>query len=60
MQKAGEVLDFAAEDWTDPTGQSFPRLRTIDDLRGDLDFQEAATDAVIAAVPFHAKAGAAE
>jgi antitoxin HicB len=60
MQKAGEVLEFAAEDWSVHTGREFPKARTIDELRGDLEFQEAATDAVIAAVPFRAKAEAAE
>lgn len=60
MQKAVEVLAFAAEDWTENTGQSFPQPRTIDDLRGDLDFQEAANDAVIAAVPFRATVEAAK
>jgi predicted RNase H-like HicB family nuclease len=60
MQKAGEVLEFAAEGWTELQGQDFPAPRTIDELRSDLDFQEAATDAVIAAVPFRAKAVAAE
>ncbi|MCX7314997.1 MAG: type II toxin-antitoxin system HicB family antitoxin [Alphaproteobacteria bacterium] len=60
MQKAREVLEFAAEDWSDHTGREFPNARTIDELRGDLVFQEASTDAVIAAVPFRAKAVAAE
>ena len=60
MQKAGEVLDFAAEDWSDHTGSAFPEPRTIDQLRADLDFQDAATDAVVAAVPSRAKAEAAE
>lgn len=60
MQKAAEVLEFAAEDWADLEGKVFPAPRTIDELRGNLEFQEAATDAVIAAVPFHAKAEAAE
>jgi predicted RNase H-like HicB family nuclease len=60
MQKAGEVLEFAAEDWTDLEGKKFPMPRTIDQLRSDLEFQEAANDAVIAAVPFRAKAEAAE
>lgn len=60
MQKAGEVLEFAADDWSDHTGREFPKARTIDELRGDLGFQEAATDAVIAAVPFRAKVEAAE
>ena len=36
IQKAGEVLEFAAEDWTDHTGREFPQPRTIDDLRADL------------------------
>jgi hypothetical protein len=53
-------LEFAAEDWTDHTGREFPQPRTIDDLRADLEFQEAAPDAVIAAVPFRVKAEAAE
>ncbi len=60
MQKAGEVLEFAAEDWSNHTGRAFPQPRTIDELRSDLEFQEVAADAVIAAVPFRAKAVAAE
>lgn len=60
MQKAGEVLEFAAEDWLDHTGKDFPQPRTIDALRATLEFQEAATDAVIAAVPFRVVAEAAE
>jgi predicted RNase H-like HicB family nuclease len=60
MQKAVEVLEFAAEDWPDLEGKKFPAPRTIDQLRGDLAFQDAATDAVIAAVPFRTKAEAAE
>jgi predicted RNase H-like HicB family nuclease len=60
MRKASEVLEFAAEDWMDHTGKEFPQPRTIDALRANLEFQEAATDAVIAAVPFRAAAEAAE
>ena len=60
MQKAVEVLEFAAEDWSALEGKEFPAPRTIDQLRSDLEFQDAATDAVIAAVPFRAKAEAAE
>jgi antitoxin HicB len=60
MQKAVEALEFAAEDWADLNGAPFPSPRTIDELRADLDFQERAGDAVIAAVPFKAKAEAAE
>ncbi len=60
MQKAAEVLEFAAEDWSGQTGSEFPQPRTIDELRGDTDFQDDAANAVIAAVPFRAKAQAAE
>ena len=56
MQKAVEVLEFAAEDWSHQTGREWPRARTIDELRDDPEFQEDAVDAVIAAVPFRAKA----
>ena len=60
MHKAAEALEFAAEDWPDHTGNKFPQPRTIDALRGNLEFQEAAAGAVIAAVPLRAKAEAAE
>lgn len=61
MQKAAEVLEFAAEDWHGRDGSKhFPAPRTIDELRADADFQESAADAVIAAVPFRTKAEAAE
>ena len=61
MQRAAEALEFAAEDWENRDGsKGFPAPRTIDELRSDKDFQEDASDAVIAAVPFHAKAEAAE
>ncbi len=54
MQRAAEVLEFAAEDWPDHPGNEFPQPRTIDTLRSSLEFQDAATDAVIAAVPLRA------
>jgi antitoxin HicB len=61
LQEAGEVLEFAAEGWRNPDGsKNFPLPRTIDELRADVQFQEAAADAVIAAVPFRVKAEAAE
>ena len=60
MQKACEVLAFAAEDWSEHTGGDFPKARTIDELRGDLEFQEAVGSAVVAAVPFRVSAEAAE
>jgi antitoxin HicB len=56
MQKAVEVLAFAAEDWSDLAGEDFPAARTIDELRNDAEFQERTADAVIAAIPFEAKA----
>ncbi len=60
MRKASEVLEFAAENWLEDTGQEFPRPRTIDELRSDPQFQEDSIDAVIAAVPFRAEVEAAE
>ncbi len=61
MRLAAEALDFAAEDWEGRDGsRRFPAPRTIDELRADAEFQEDAVDAVIAAVPFRAKAEAAE
>lgn len=61
MQKAAEVLEFAAEDWQNRDGsKDFPSPRSIDELRADKEFQADADDAVIAAVPFRVKAEAAE
>jgi len=61
MQHAAEALEFATEDWENRDGSKrFPSPRSIDELRADAKFQEAAVDAVIAAVPFRAKAEAAE
>jgi len=61
MQKAAEVLAFAAEDWGGREGNGrFPVPRTIDELRANATFQEDATDAVVAAVPFHVRAEAAQ
>jgi antitoxin HicB len=55
IQKAAEVLQFAAKDWLKLTGREWPKTRTIDELRKDPEFQESTADAVIAAVPFRAK-----
>ena len=60
MQKAADVLEFAAEDWSRLTGDEWPRARTIDELRGDPAFQEDSIGAVMAAVPFRPKVEAAE
>lgn len=61
MQQAAEVLTFAAEDWgASESNGRFPVPRTIDELRSDPTFQEDAIDAVVAAVPFHMRAEAAQ
>ncbi len=60
MQKASEVLEFAAEDWAELTGNDWPAARTIDALRDDPVFQDDAVEAVVAAVPFRIRAEAAE
>ena len=61
MRQAADVLEFAAEDWTNPDGsKNLPPARTIDQLRNDAEFNELAEDAVIAAVPFRIHAHAAE
>jgi predicted RNase H-like HicB family nuclease len=56
MRLATEVLEFASEDWIETTGQQWPRARTIDELRADPDYLEHAVDAVVALVPFRARA----
>ncbi len=58
IQKAAEVLAFAAEDWSDLDGAEFPAPRTIDELRADPGFLERSADAVVAVVPFRARAEA--
>ena len=59
IRKAAEVLEFAAEDWSDLSGNEFPPPRTIDELRSDPEFRRRSIDAVVAAVPFQAKANIA-
>ena len=56
MRNAVKVLEFSAEDWSDLSGERFPSPRTIDELRLDPEFRDQAADAVVAAVPFRAKA----
>jgi antitoxin HicB len=61
MQQAVEVLQFAAEDWTNADGSTgFKPPSTIDELRKDPGFLEDAKDAVVAFVEFPARAHAAE
>lgn len=59
IRKAAEILEFAAADWSDLSGEKFPAPRTIDELRNDPDFRQRAADAVIAVVPFRAGVEAA-
>ena len=61
MQHAREVLQFAAEDWTNPDGSAgFKAPSTIDELRNNPEFLEDAKDAVVAFVEYPARAHAAE
>jgi predicted RNase H-like HicB family nuclease len=61
LQKAPEVLAFAAEDWENRDGsKDLPSPRTIDELRRDPEFQQDSADAVVAVVPFRVSAVAAE
>jgi antitoxin HicB len=59
IHRTVEVLEFAAEDWSDLKGDEFPRPRTIDELRADPEFNASAEGAVVAAVPFKEKLAAA-
>ena len=59
VRNAGEVLQFAATDWSELAGGKFPLPRTIDELRSDPEFRLRAVDAVIVAVPFRTGVDAA-
>jgi antitoxin HicB len=61
MEEAAEVLQFAAEDWTNPDGSTgFKPPSTIDELQTNPEFLEDAKDAVVAFVEFPPRADAAE
>jgi antitoxin HicB len=61
LQQAAEVLEFAAEDWSNPDGSTgFRPPSTLEELRKNPDFLEAEKDAVIAFVEFPARPGEAE
>jgi predicted RNase H-like HicB family nuclease len=61
MQEAVEVLQFAAEDWTNPDGSTgFKPPSTLDELRKNPEFLEDARDAVVALVELPAGAHVAE
>jgi predicted RNase H-like HicB family nuclease len=61
MQEAAEVLNFAAEDWTNPDGSTgFKPPSTLDELRQNPQFVEDEKDAVVALIEFPAHPHAAE
>jgi len=59
LSDATEALAFAAEGWTEDTGEAFPRPRTLEELRSDPEFVAGSIDAVIAAVPLKQAVGEA-
>jgi predicted RNase H-like HicB family nuclease len=59
MERAREVLAFAAEDWRDLRHEDFPGPRTIDEIREDPELADDLADAIIAAIPMRAMADAA-
>ena len=59
LREAAEALAFAAEDWEELTGSSFPRPRSLDALQKDDEFAAMAAKAVVAAVPLASPVGAA-
>lgn len=52
FEQAREVLQFAAESWTEDTDSDFPQPRSIDELRLDPEFVEESKDAILMAIPF--------
>ncbi len=52
IAQASEVLAFAAEDWSDLTGQPFPNPRSFEELRGGGFIEGAPAGALIAAIAF--------
>jgi antitoxin HicB len=60
LSEASDALAFAAESWTEDTGEPLPSPRNLDALRSDPAFRESAADAVVAAIALDIKAEAAE
>jgi predicted RNase H-like HicB family nuclease len=61
MEEAADVLQFASEGWINPDGSTgFKPPSTIEQLRSNPEFLEAAREAVIAFVEFPADAPAAD
>jgi predicted RNase H-like HicB family nuclease len=61
LEQAGDVLQFAAENWINPDGMAgFKAPSTIDELRNDPEFLANEKDAVVAFVDYPAGDDAAE
>jgi antitoxin HicB len=61
VEQATEVLEFAAEDWTNPDGSTgFKPPSSLDELRRDPEFVEAEKHAMVALIEFPAGEEAAE
>ena len=61
MEEAAEVLQFAAEDWTNADGSiGFRPPRSLDELQRDPEFLQQAKNATIAFVEFPAPDDATE
>ncbi len=59
IERAAEVLAFAAEDWRELRNEAFPSPRTIDAIRSDPELADDLADAIVAAIPIKALAHAA-
>jgi len=61
LEQAGDVLQFAAEDWTNPDGTTgFKAPSSIEELRNNPEFLEDSKNAEIAFVDYPPDADAAE
>jgi predicted RNase H-like HicB family nuclease len=61
LEQAGDVLQFAAEDWINPDGTTgFKAPSTIDELRSKPEFLEDEKNAVVAFVDYPAGDDAVE
>ncbi|MBV9076294.1 MAG: type II toxin-antitoxin system HicB family antitoxin [Methylobacteriaceae bacterium] len=55
VEKAGEALAFAAEDWHQYAGAPFPAPRSFEALRADLEAATIAREAVWVAIPLRSR-----
>ncbi len=52
IANAEAALAFAAEDWTELTGQPLPAARSFDDLGRDPAFRSRIANSILVAIPF--------